>query len=178
MTDARQPIARGPGGRHVRRVLVVIAVLYFAALIKSPPQIKGLYAVTFFSQATCLFPEAASYAIEYRLETWSCAERRWNPIDPRPFFPIEADSKESRFQRIAYFYQQSRPVLNALDAWLVDQLPGAGGIRLVKYLRPLPAPGTPAPHYTYTPLDPVPDEHRRDLYWTRGNDRAARCRAR
>jgi hypothetical protein len=180
---APTPVARGPGPRWVRIALAALAVLYFAGLVKSPPRRPGLSAVTFFTEATCLFPSASRYAIELRLEVWSCDLGEWRPLDPSPYFPIEAGSKESRFQRIGYFYQRNRVVLSALDEWLVARHDAArdgvagpiGGIRLIKVLRPIPAPGDAVERYVYRPLEPAPAEQRREIYWTKPSARRARC---
>ena len=187
--EARRPVphtpplvARGPGPRWLRLGLAMVAVLYYLALVKRPPPVSGLRALTFFTQATCLFPAASTYAIEFRLEGWSCDDAAWRPLDPAPYFPIEHDSKESRFQRIGYFYQRNRPVMRALDAWLVARVAATtgagdrlGGIRVVKVLHPLPAPGAPVARYAYDPLGPINPEARRDMYWTRSSERRARC---
>ena len=139
--------------------------------------------MAFFTQATSLFPHASSFAIEYRLEAWACG-RRWEPIDPRPYFPIEREDKESRLQRFGYFYEHDHPALQALDRYLSaghaagtdDGVAGPiGGIRLVKVVRPLPAVGGPVERYRFDPFAPVPAAQRRDLYYTPGPERKQRC---
>jgi len=72
-----------------------------------PPDNEYIRPVAFFTECTCLFPRAAVYTIEYRLDAWACG-RRWEPIDPRPYFPIQTDDKESRLQRLGYFYEHNR----------------------------------------------------------------------
>jgi hypothetical protein len=172
-------VARGVGPPAVRYVLVGIAALYFTGLMKRVPQLGGLHAVAFFTEATCLFPEAATYVIEFRLETWSCRDAAWQASDPRPLFPIEADSKESRFQRLGHFYQRHKQVMSSLDEWIVERLGSrgerVGGIRVVKVLRPIPAPGAPIPRHEHRPLDPIPVDQRRDMYVTPAIDRRNRC---
>ena len=176
-------VVQGPGPPWLRRALAVVATIYFVALVKHPPHVGPLHAIGFFTESTCLFPYAADYAIEYRLDAWSCPRVRWEPLDPRGYFPIEANDKESRFQRLGYFYQQSRPTMAALDAWISarhdttdDGLAGPiGGIRLYKWTRPIPAPGDPVDRYTYAPLAAVPADQRRDLYYTKGSERRTRC---
>jgi hypothetical protein len=176
-------IARGPGPRWVRRGLAVLAALYFAALIHHPPQWPGLRVAGFFTESTCLFPRANLVTSDYRLDAWSCADRRWAPIDPRAYFPIEASDKESRFQRFGYFYQRNKPSLDALDAWIEarhprteDGLAGAiGGIRLAKWTRPIPEAGSPIEPYVYHPLEPIPQAQRKIFYDTAAPIRRARC---
>ena len=190
-------VARGPGSRGVRLALAVVAALYFLALLHHPPQVGPLRPIAFFTECTCLFPGKNTYAIEYRLEGWSCSGRAWEPLDPRPYFPIEADDKESRFQRLGYFYSRgmgthdkqiannSREVMHALEDYVLsnhgvvaDAIEGAiGGIRLFRVDWPLPEPGQPVSRYVYQPLAPAPAETRKDLYWTRQSDRRTRCEA-
>lgn len=177
-------VVRGPGPRWLRLTLVVLAALYFVALLHHPPPRFQPFA--YFSECTKLFPERDTVALEYRLEAWSCGTRTWEPLDPRPYFPMEADDKESRFQRIAYFYADlapSRKVMRALSAYIVAHHAGAsdgvtgaiGGIRLYAVRRPIPQMGEPVPRYVYSPLAPVPPEQRKDLYWTPERLRTQRC---
>ena len=183
-------IARGPGPRELRIALVVLAGIYFVALkwhtiaIASPAQ--------FFVEATKLFADADTVAIEYRLDAWSCDGHAWVPLDPRPYFPIEADDKESRFQRLGYFYgdhaggETRRTVMMALDDFINarhdsvdDGVAGKiGGIRLYKLSRPLPEPGDPVARYVYEPLAAPPDNAKRtELFHTRASNRKSRCKA-
>jgi hypothetical protein len=176
-------VARGPGPPWVRRGLAVVAALYFVALVRHPPQWPGLRVAGFFTESTCLFPRANVVTSDYRLDAWSCVDRRWEPIDPRAYFPIEASDKESRFQRFGYFYQRNKPSLEALDAWIEARHPGAddglagtiGGIRLAKWTRPIPAPGSPIEPYVYRPLDKIAPDQRKDFYNTAAPTRRARC---
>ena len=177
-------VATGPGPRWLRTGLAGCAALYFAALIHHPPQIGGLHAIGFFTESTCLFPSAASYVIEFRLEAWSCTTKKWEPLDPRAYFPIEADDKESRFQRLGHFYQTNTPTMQALEDWIVvrhPEMPGdgvegpIGGIKLFKWTHPIPPPGSDVEHYVYRPRDPVPHDERKDLWWPKTADRRRRC---
>jgi len=178
-------VARGPGPRWVRRVLVGLAAVYFVALVRHPPPWPGLRAAGFFTESTCLFPRARTVSSDFHLDGWSCRARRWDPIDPRAYFPIQADDKESRFQRFGYFYQRNEPSLAALDAWIAarhagteDGLAGPiGGIRLATWTRPIPAVGSPIERYVYDPLANVPADHRKDVYNTPAAARRARCPA-
>ena len=180
-------VAHGLGPRWFRVVLAVLAALYLVGLVKHP---QFLRPIAYFTECTRLFPERDMVAIEYRLDAWSCDARAWVPLDPRPYFPIEADDKESRFQRLGYFYGERaagatrRTVMNALDDFVLashdgadDGVPGAlGGIRLYKVARPLPEPGEPVARYAYQPRGAVPpDAKRTDLFYTRASTRKSRC---
>ncbi|MGE5187124.1 MAG: hypothetical protein ACM31C_33975 [Acidobacteriota bacterium] len=185
-------IARGPGPRWLRITLAVVAGIYLAALIKHPSSSGSLGSVAFFTEATKLFPEADNVALEYRLDAWSCEAHAWLPLDPRPYFPIEADDKESRFQRLGYFYgdraggETRRTVMNALDDYILahhesvdDGVAGKiGGIKFFKVSRPLPAVGDEVPRYVYRPLAaPPPEAKLTELFHTRASIRKARCGA-
>ncbi len=176
-------IAVGPGPRWVRLGLAGLAAVYFAALIHHPPDNAWVRPVGFFTECTCLFPRATSFAIEYRLEVWPCG-RRWEPIDPTPYFPIQPDDKESRLQRLGYFYERNRPVMQALDAFISerhaegvdDGVTGPiGGIRLVKIVHKFPEVGESVERYHFDPRGPIPTDERRDVYYTPGAERKRRC---
>ncbi|MFT3695663.1 MAG: hypothetical protein QM831_21175 [Kofleriaceae bacterium] len=170
-------IAKSPGPRWFRQGLVAIAVIYFIALIHHPPQWRGLRAVGFFTETTCLFPRADTYSIDFRLDAWVCGDK-WRPIDPRTFFPIQPDDKESRFQRFGYFYKRNRPAMQALDAFVTEHVDQKiGGIRLSEWTRAIPSVDTRIDRYEYRPLDVVPAAERKDLYYTPGSERKDRCRA-
>ncbi|HEY0476621.1 MAG TPA: hypothetical protein VGD37_03805 [Kofleriaceae bacterium] len=184
--DLPAAVATGPGPRWLRLGLAGLAVVYLGALIHHPPDLAWLRPAAFFTQATSLFPHASSFAIEFRLEAWACG-RRWEPIDPRPYFSIEPEDKESRLQRFGYFYERDHAALQALDRYLTarhatgtdDGVAGPiGGIRLVKVVRPLPTPGDPVARYHFDPFAPVPPAQRRDIYYTPGPERKRRCEAR
>ena len=176
-------VAVGPGPRWFRLVLVGVAVVYFLGLVKHPPQWRGLRVAGFFTESTCLFPRANVFASDFRLSAWSCAAIHWKPLDPRAYFPIEADDKESRFQRFAFFYQKSRVGMHALEEWIEarhaitdDGLTGAiGGIKLDRWERPIPDPGSRIEPYVYRPLDVLPTEQLKRLYFTAGPERRERC---
>jgi hypothetical protein len=175
-------IATGPGPRWLRCGLAGLAALYFIALFHHPTA-RWLRPAVFFTEAPGLFPRASAYAIEYRLEVWRCGTG-WEPIDPRPYFPIQPDDKESRLQRLGYFYERNHAVLQALDAYISerhaagadDGVPGAiGGVRLFKVVRPFPPPGEPVERYQFEPRASVPAAQRRDIYYTQGAVRKKRC---
>lgn len=183
MSSNDPTIAVGPGPRWFRIALTAIATLYLAALVKHPPDNDYVRPVGFFTEATCLFPRASTYAIEYRLQVWKCGEH-WESIDPTPYFPIQPDDKESRLQRLGYFYERNRGVMQALDAYISerhaegvdDGVTGAiGGIRLVKIVRKFPEPGESVDRYHFDPFAPIPKDELRDLYYTPGVERKRRC---
>jgi len=184
MPSLEQPaVAVGPGPRWFRLGLAGLAAVYYAALTHHPPDVSWLRPAVFFTEATSLFPRASSFALEYRLEVWPCG-RRWEPIDPSPYFPIEPDDKESRLQRLGYFYERNHTVMRALDAYVSarhaagvdDGAPGRiGGIRLFKVVRPFPEAGEPVERYHFHPTGPVPPEQRRDIYYAPGPERKRRC---
>jgi hypothetical protein len=179
------PVAYGPGPRWFRRALVGVALLYFAALVKRLPDHRLVRPFAFFTRATCLFPDAATSKIEYRLAAWSCEARRWRPLDIRPYFPIRAEDKESRFHRVAHFYKRNRTVMQALDAYVTDRHAGVddgisgpiGGIRLYQIVEPIPPVGSRVARWRFEPLAAMPAEHVRDLFYTPGPERKLRCEA-
>jgi hypothetical protein len=184
-TPAASDIAVGPGPRWLRRALIGLACVYYAALLHHPPDRAWLRPAAFFTEATCLFPRKSYFAIEFRLEVWACG-RRWESIDPTPYFPIQPDDKESRLQRLAYFYEHNREAMQALDAYIaVGHAAGAldgvsgliGGIRLIKVVRPFPPAGEPVERYRFAPQAPIPPDQRRELYYTPSAERERRCPA-
>lgn len=182
---ASKPIvARGMGPAPVRLVFAGLACLYFVLLIKHPDPKGWVAPIAYFTECTGLFTRADGAASEYRVDAWSCARHDWEPMDPRPYFPMRADDKEARFQRLAYFYKRERKVLNALDDYFVahhaemdDGVDGPiGGIRLVQLERAIPEPGSEVDRYAYEPRSPVPaDVKRFDLYYTTSKRRHAAC---
>ena len=179
-----ETIARGPGPRRLRLWLVLPVLVYYSGLIyHHAPATRWLRPPAFFVEATCLFPRSDAFAIEYRLEVWSCS-KQWQLIDFRPYFPIQPDDKESRFQRLGYFYDRNRPAMQALDAYISsghaagvdDGVPGPiGGIRLIKVVRSFPPPGQPVERYHFDPREPVPQDQRREMYYTPESQRRKRC---
>lgn len=197
---AKLDVAIGPGPRWFRITLASLAAIYLFALVKHPadhvmvkrePRLGWLLRpISFFTQATSLFPLADRVITEFRLEAWVCKTHKWEPLDPRPYFPIEADDKESRFQRLAYFYRKNATVMGALDDFILkhhaadradDGVDGPiGGIRLRRLGRPLPEIGDDVPRYHYDPLEPlgpVPPDDKRETTSTPSyvSQRKARC---
>jgi hypothetical protein len=185
VAPVKPPVAVGPGPRWWRRTLAVIGTLYLIALVKHPPQWRGLHAIGFFTESTSLFPRANLFSMEYRLDAWSCSDQQWHPIDPRAYFPIQADDKESRFQRLGYFYTGNRTVMNALDEFIYnlhdtrdDGFSGQiGGIRMTKWSKPIPPVGTHVERYEFRPLEPPPADETKELYYTKSSVRRSRCAA-
>ena len=168
-----QEIARGPGPQWLwlRIALVVLSAGYMLALYK-PDLLPQPW--KFFADATGLFPYADKVSQEYRLQGWSCGRKRWEWIDPRPYFPLRGDDKESRFQRLAHFYHHNRIVMWALDDFIVGHHPDVddgidgpiGGIQLLDITRPIPPVGSEIERYEYKPLESVPHEFEKLNYKT------------
>ena len=70
----------------------------------------------YFLQVAALFPRAATMTIDYRAEAWVCADRKWEELDTRPYFPLDPEDKENRFQRVMHFFRQDETTMHALDA--------------------------------------------------------------
>ncbi len=143
----------------------------------------------YFLQVAALFPRAATMSIDYRAEGWICRERRYAELDTRPYFPIDPDDKENRFQRVMHFFRQDETTMHALDAYLVDSHDsgmhedgigrdlGIGGVRLSSLRIPLPKPGDPLERAHRRPLSDYPEEERHVFYHTPRTTAAARCGA-
>ena len=141
----------------------------------------------YFLQIAALFPNAATMTIEYRAEAWVCADRKWEELDTRPFFPLDPDDKENRFQRVMHFFREDRTTMHALDAYLVerhttgkgldgiDALKPIGGVRLLSLRIPLPNPGERLERNQHLPLSSYPDEERHGFYHTPHSKIAERC---
>jgi hypothetical protein len=111
---------------------------------------------------------------------------------------MRSDDKESRFQRLAYFYgvRASKPppgtshdkvpervAMTALDDFIVAHHPSVddglagdiGGIQVYVIKKPIPEPGATIDRYEYQPFV-VTDGKRQDLFYTPESKRKARCR--
>jgi hypothetical protein len=191
-------VARGPGGKPVRIAVAALAGLYLLLLLVQPAHRGWRAPLAYFLECTQLFPladwvgksEATKVpgAKELRVEAWSCDRDRWEAMDPRPYFPIQADDKESRLPRMVHFYIEesttaadARTAAHALEQFLFshhdsdgadDGVPGKlGGIRLQRVATPFGAVGDPVPRYHYDPFAPVPtDAHVTLLYQTTTDD--------
>ncbi len=143
--------------------------------------------VNYFMQIAALFPKAAVMSIDYRAEGWVCEEDRWDELDTRPYFPIDPDDKENRFQRVMHFFRQHRATMHALDAYLVQSHNDGkhadgigsdraiGGVRLQSLRIPLPKPGDALVRPVRRPLASYPEEQRAFFYHTPKSKRAERC---
>ncbi|HEX7668761.1 MAG TPA: hypothetical protein VF395_04220 [Polyangiaceae bacterium] len=173
------------------RILTVVAAMYLGSIwldaVGSNLHTRLLpNTLTYFTQVAGLFTTAALATIEYRVEGWDCAGNRWREIDPRPDFPMDADSKENRFYRALHFFRQRRPVMHALDEFLVgrhnararegrETIGLVGGIRTQSIRVPFPKPGQKVEPYVRLPADSYPEEERRYWYWTQKSRREERC---
>jgi hypothetical protein len=192
-----QGVARAWGGRAVPLVLVAVAAIYFVALFseaaKSGSSARWLPApLAYFTQVAALFPGAARNTIDYRVEGYRCRDQTWSEIDVSPWFPIDADNKESRFYRAIHFYGDQHPhrqTLRALDAFIVSRYDAdlvdaaargkddspIGGVRFVQIHVPVGAPGEDVARYTRRPLTSYAADERKDLYYTPQSKREERC---
>jgi hypothetical protein len=141
----------------------------------------------YFLQIAALFPRAATMSIDYRAEAWVCADKKWEELDTRPYFPLDPDDKENRFQRVMHFFRQDETTMHALDAYLVDRhasgkgddgidaVKTVGGVRLLSLRIPLPNPGDPVERFRRLPLASYPEEQRHVFYHTPRAKAAERC---
>lgn len=135
----------------------------------------------YFSQVAALFVNAAPKVIDYRAEGWSCSEHRWTEVDVRPFFRIDADNKENRFQRALQFYRKNRNVMRALEDFIVARQNASGsarigGVRFSSLRLDYPAPGQRVAPFEQKPLSAYSGEQKHDWYWTPSSHRAQRCK--
>ena len=136
----------------------------------------------FFVQEAALFPHAARDVIEWRAQAWFCDAGHFEELDVRPYFPIRADDKESRFYRAMFFHLHQRKVLAALDQFIAREQNRAhpeariGGVMLLSLRIPIPPPGTPETRYQRLPLADYPAAVERH-YWyvTDKGEREQRC---
>ena len=187
-------VARGPGPPWFRALLVVLAIAYYLtlSLVDHARRITPPRIVQFFTQTTQLFASSDSNVIEYHLDGWSCARNRWEPMDPRPYFRVHADDKESRFQRVAYFYDRDpgkkgkwmRPVMRAMEEYLiVEHAPGdgvdgpIGGIHVFKSETAIPEPDYAIDRYEYQPLAKIDEKDQVELFHTPESKRKKQCAA-
>jgi hypothetical protein len=145
-------------------------------------------AANYFLQVAALFPRAATMSIDYRAEGWVCGEHAWTELDTRPYFPIDPDDKENRFQRVMHFFRQEETTMHALDGYLVGahgkgthddgvaRDAALGGVRLLSLRIPLPKPGDALERAHRRPLAEIPDEERHVWYHTPKSTIAARCK--
>ena len=177
-------VVTGPGSRRFRLALAAMALVYFAGLWLNAAgaPLDGLVPrpLLYFMEVARLFPNALDLTTEWRAEAYSCGERRWVELDVRPYFPMHAADKESRFDRAMFFYHRSAPVMRALDDYLVDAnnragAPPIGGVLLLSLRIPVPRPGEALTPYRPRPLADYPADFRKYWYRTSLDEARARC---
>jgi hypothetical protein len=153
-------------------------------------------AVDYFLEVAALFPDAAKFATEHRAEGWECDERTWAELDTRPYFPLDPDDKENRFQRALHFFSEEPAVLRSLEAYLVlrhnagreggfgcprstECQPSGwhaiGGVRIVVAHTKIPLPGGDVERFTRRPLTDFARADRHVLYSPTPAELATRC---
>jgi len=143
---------------------------------------------SYFAQIAKLFAERSEVSIDFRAEGFRCDTHQFEELDVRPYFPMHADDKESRFDRTMFFYLENRQVQVALQDYLIARhdarvasgaptdLPRIGGIMLLSLRIPIPAPGTDFPPYRRIRLHDVPRTwQRRAWFVTSPAERMRRC---
>jgi hypothetical protein len=174
----------------IMRWVVTGTAIFFLLVIAvstSPFPIQLFRTARFFTQMSCLFPDASTHAIEYRVEAWSCAHQKWEELDYRTFFPLRPEDKENRFQRLGHFYRNDKAVLGTMEAYLMDQhnREGAppdgidgkiGGVRFMSLRIPIPPVGTDLERYRYKTLTEYPEGYRKYWYQATQSERGAACR--
>ena len=172
--------------------LRVVAAIYLACIALdgggcSWPS-RGLpRPIAFFTQVSVLFPKAAHATIDYRAEAWVCSRQAWVELDTRPYFPINPDDKENRFNRAMHFFRDNRKTMHALDRYLVqrhDERPAddgvdpgerIGGVRMMSLRIPIPPVGSQFERYQRYPLSHYPNHERKYFYHTPESVRERRC---
>ncbi|MGH7269592.1 MAG: hypothetical protein ACREJ3_04100 [Polyangiaceae bacterium] len=189
-TERTDQAASAP--RSAGAALRVLAALYLAGVwldgVGSTLPFRLLpRAPNYFLQVAALFPRAATRTIDYRAEAWVCGDKAWRELDTRPYFPMDADGKENRFQRVMHFFRQDERTMLALDDYLVRRHDSAahddgierggdiGGVRLSSLRIPLPVPGGPIARFERRPIADYPEAERHIFYHTRRSTLARRC---
>jgi hypothetical protein len=193
--DARKLAPPAPGGVParawapvwLRRTGAVIGVAYMLSIWLGAagtglPEKVLPRPLLFFTQVAELFPYASLDSIEWRVRGWRCDLARFDEIDVRPFFPIREEDKESRFDRAMFFHHRQRPVLEALDRYVIDAqnrthpAERIGGVMLMSLRIPIPPIGEPGPRRRWIPLIEYPATvERRYWYTTSQEARVNRC---
>jgi hypothetical protein len=177
-------VTPSPGPSWLRLALGIAGALYIAAVFMEGAGGSRLARVVprpilFFSQIAALFPHAAAYRIEYRAEGLPCEGPAFE-IDVRPFFPIHADDKESRFDRALHFYRNDRATMEALESYILNRYNGREAKRIAGTLFlslrvPIPPPGSTFARYERAPLADFPKEQRKVWYATSRDAVTRRC---
>jgi hypothetical protein len=175
-----------------RIVLVLLAGAYLCGVWldgvgSSVPSRLLPRTANYFLQVAALFPRAAEASIDYRAEGWVCSDQQWEEFDTRPYFPIDSDNKENRFQRVMHFFRTDRTTMRALETYLIeshnsgrhdDGLPRERkieGVRLVSLRIPLPLPGDPLQRVDRRPLAQYPDSEKQAFYHTPKSKLTSSC---
>jgi hypothetical protein len=192
LVTGRHERPRSPWRARAHAALIVLGALYLAGVWlegvgSTIPSTLLPRTPLYFLQIAALFPHAAVNVIDYRAEGWLCREHRWEELDTRPYFRIDPNDKENRFQRVMHFFRENRTVMHALDAYLVASHAAGGpsdgiasdevlgGIRVMSLRLPLPPPGAPLERVERKPLASYPNEVRKHFYHTTRSRRAERC---
>jgi hypothetical protein len=177
-------VAGSPGPPWLRLVLGIAGALYIVGVFIEGAGGGRLDRIVprpllFFSQIAALFPRAASYRIEYRAEGLPCHGPAFE-VDVRPYFPIHANDKESRFDRALHFYRNDRPTMEALETYVMDRYnlreeAKIAGMLFLSLRVPIPTPGSAFPRYERAPLADFPKEQRKVWYATSRDVVNRRC---
>jgi hypothetical protein len=178
-------VAPSPGPPLLRLALALAGALYIAAVFMEGAGGSRLARIVprpvlFFGQIASLFPRAATHRIEYRAEGLPCRGPSFE-IDVRPFFPIHADDKESRFDRALHFYRKDRLTMEALETYVIDAYNRRqadnklAGVVFLSLRAPIPKPGSAFSPYQRAPLSDFPIEQRNVWYATSRDDVDRRC---
>lgn len=190
------PVAETWVPESLGRLLVVGAVAFLAMLFTEVVASRWLdehvpSSIHYFGEIACLFPTAARVVTDYRAEGWSCEDQRFHEIDVRPYFPIDAEEKENRFQRTLQFYRSNRPTMQALERYVVthydedvlaeraagrSERPLIGGVRFSSLRIPLGSVDAPVERYSRKPLSDYPHDQRKNWFWTPRSRRERQCR--
>jgi hypothetical protein len=182
-------IAQAWGPPWLRSISIALAVLYLASVwgdaVTNRIPTRWLPAVTRpFVQSAGLFPHSAEAVIEWRVLGYRCSVGKFEELDVRPYFPIHADDKESRFDRALFFYHTNPRVLGALDHYIsreaskpdadgrVDRI---GGVILFSLRLPIPELGATPERYERKPLSTYAHDEKKYWYTTSTADRERRC---
>lgn len=169
-----------------KTALIVVALLYlctvwFEGIGSTLPAKLSPRVWLYFAQVAALFRYAGMMSIDYRAEGWSCAEKKWIEIDVRPYFRIDAETKENRFHRALQFYRRERKVMRALEEYVIrshnasSSRPKIGGVRFLSLRIPYPKIGDRVERLVRKPLSEYPEEMRHYWYWTPTSKRYERC---
>jgi hypothetical protein len=176
-------VAASPGPPLLRLALTIASALYIGAVFieGAGGHLDRIIArpILFFCQIAALFPHGATHRIEYRAEGLPCRGPALE-VDVRPFFPIHADDKESRFDRALHFYRTDRPTMEALESYVRsgynrEASEKIAGVVFLSLRVPIPEPGSSFARYERAPLTDFPKEQRKVWYATSRDVVNERC---